>query len=363
MTRVFRYHHVPSQENDLMSNIHRPRTAPLVIACFALACAPVFGAWLWVSVRATSCDPSPMGEAPQPGPALKGLDPVLLTQGKEMRGSPDISVTRDGQRYLFADPANRSLFQKEPERYEIQYRGQCAVMPGARGDSDLFAVYKGRIYVFGTEKCKEEFLDFPNQFTRPRKNVAILVFDGMELLDFAGPAEVFTQAGKGRAFNVYTVAASPEPVSSQGLATVKPRYTLADCPSPDVIVVPGGGGVRTTIKDERVIDWLRRESSKAEITLSVCTGAFVLAKAGLLDGQGATTHWSAIEGLKKAAPKAKVHDDRRFVDNGKVVTAAGVSAGIDAALHVVDRLLGRLAARETARYMEYAWQPAPAKEK
>jgi len=93
------------------------------------------------------------------------------------------------------------------------------------------------------------------------------------------------------------------------------------------------------------------------VTLSVCTGAFLLARAGLLDGQGATTHWASIERLKAAAPRATVHADRRFVDNGRVVTAAGVSAGIDASLHVVGRLLGEPAARETARYMEYPWPP------
>jgi transcriptional regulator GlxA family with amidase domain len=191
---------------------------------------------------------------------------------------------------------------------------------------------------------------------QPRKNVAILVFDGMELLDFAGPAEVFSAAGKGRAFQVYTVGAAREPITSQRLVTMTPRYTFADCPRPDVIVVPGGNA-GAVAKDKRVLDWLRQTSPKSEMTLSVCTGAFVLARAGLLDGKEATTHWGAINRLREQFPKVKVHEDRRFVDNGKVVTAAGVSAGIDASLHVVDRMLGRAVARETARYMEYNWQP------
>jgi transcriptional regulator GlxA family with amidase domain len=190
--------------------------------------------------------------------------------------------------------------------------------------------------------------------------VAILAFDGMELLDFDGPAEVFTTAGKGQAFSVYTVAATREPITSQGLVTMTPRYVFADCPRPDIIVVPGGNA-RATAKDKRVLDWLAQASGKTEVTLSVCTGALVLASAGLLDGREATTHWSAVDALGDRFPKIMVHEDRRFVDSGKVVTGAGVSAGIDASLHVVDRLLGRAAATETARYMEYRWQPEAAK--
>jgi transcriptional regulator GlxA family with amidase domain len=188
------------------------------------------------------------------------------------------------------------------------------------------------------------------------RNVAIFIHEGVELLDFAGPGEVFAAAGRGRAFNVYTVAASPETILSQGFVRVKPQYTIANCPRPDIVVLPGG---RTNIPlgDERVIDWIKRTSREAEVLLSVCTGAFLLAKAGLLDGREATTHWGSIDGLRQAAPKAKVYENRRFVDNGQVVTSAGVSAGIDGALHVVAKLLGPEAAREAARYMEYRWEP------
>jgi transcriptional regulator GlxA family with amidase domain len=119
-----------------------------------------------------------------------------------------------------------------------------------------------------------------------------------------------------------------------------------------VIVLPGGA-TGQALKDPRLVKWVKKASAGAEVTLSVCTGAFILAEAGLLDGKEATTHWGSIEALKKRAPKTKVHANRRFVDNGKVVTAAGVSAGIDASLHVVERLLGKDAAKATARYMEY----------
>jgi transcriptional regulator GlxA family with amidase domain len=137
---------------------------------------------------------------------------------------------------------------------------------------------------------------------------------------------------------------------------VTPRYTLQDCPRSDIIVIPGGN-VGAVAKNKHVSDWLTQASSGAEATLSVCTGAFVLASAGLLDGKEATTHWGAIARLRKQFPKITVRDDRRVVDCGKIVTSAGVSAGIDGALHLVDRLSGRSVAVITARYMEYTWQP------
>ena len=191
-----------------------------------------------------------------------------------------------------------------------------------------------------------------------RRNVAVFVHDGVELLDFAGPGEVFAAAGGHKAFRVYTVAASKEPITSQRFLKVTPEFTLADCPKPDIIVLPGGA-TGVPLRDPKVIDWIKATSADAEIVLSVCTGAFLLARAGLLDGKEATTHWGSIDRLRKAAPKATVYADRRVVDNGKIVTAAGVSAGIDASLHVVARLLGEPAARDTARYMEYRWEPEP----
>jgi transcriptional regulator GlxA family with amidase domain len=199
----------------------------------------------------------------------------------------------------------------------------------------------------------------PRDRTQPmsaKRNVAIFIHEGVELLDFSGPGEVFASAGRSQAFNVYTVAASVDEITSQGFVKIKPQYTLANCPPPDVIILPGG---RTDVplSNSKVIEWIKKSSERTEIMMSVCTGAFLLAESGLLDGKEATTHWSAIESLKQQAPKTTVRENRRFVDNGKVVTAAGVSAGIDAALHVVDRLLGREAAQKTARYMEYKWEP------
>jgi transcriptional regulator GlxA family with amidase domain len=191
------------------------------------------------------------------------------------------------------------------------------------------------------------------------RNVAIFVFQGMELLDFAGPGEVFQAAGP--KFKVYSVAESTEPIVSQEFVKIVPEYAIQDCPKPDLLVIPGGA-TSAPLKNPDVIAWVKRVSGETEITMSVCTGAFILAKAGLLDGQEATTHWFHLTRLGKAAPNIQVRSNVRFVDTGKIVTTAGVSAGIDGALHVVDRLLGHKAAARIAKGMEYRWDEAGAPE-
>jgi putative intracellular protease/amidase/catechol 2,3-dioxygenase-like lactoylglutathione lyase family enzyme len=178
-------------------------------------------------------------------------------------------------------------------------------------------------------------------------------------LDFCGPFEVFTVASRFTdppAFHVFTVAEKPGPVPTRGGLSVNPHYRLADCPRPDLLLVPGGQGTRREMHNAVLTDWIRRASEKAELVLSVCTGALLLAKAGLLDGQGATTHHGAIDLLRETAPKTTIHADRRFVDNGRVVCSAGIAAGIDMSLHVVARLLGRDVAEKTARQMEYPFE-------
>jgi putative intracellular protease/amidase/plastocyanin len=189
---------------------------------------------------------------------------------------------------------------------------------------------------------------------RPR-NVAILVFDGMEILDFAGPGEVFASAGEG--FNVYTVAAKSAPILSQRFVTITPRYTIQDAPVPDILVIPGGG-MRGVMQNAELMKWVGESARGAEIVLTVCTGAFVVADLHLLDGLEATTWHGAVDSFRSSYPKTTVRENVRFVDNGKFVTTAGVSAGIDGALHVVSKLHGPDAARTTARYMEYdKWVP------
>lgn len=192
-----------------------------------------------------------------------------------------------------------------------------------------------------------------------RRNVAILVWPGAELLDFAGPAEVFSAAGRHHLFRVYLVGLSRDAVATQGSVTVQPEFTLTDCPPPDVIVIPGGN-MGPMEGNHAVLDWVKKNSAHAEIVLSVCTGAFVLAEAGLLDGQSATTHHFDYDQLAENYPALKVMREVRYVDNGKFITAGGVSAGIDAALHVVEKLCGREAANWTAQeWMEYRRDKTP----
>jgi transcriptional regulator GlxA family with amidase domain len=189
-----------------------------------------------------------------------------------------------------------------------------------------------------------------------RRNVAILVFDDVEVLDFAGPFEVFAvtdELNDRSAFNVMTVAPQPGTVRARNGLKVVPDYALEACPQPNVLVVPGGAGARALMRSPVVLEWIQTRARRAEITMSVCTGALVLAKIGLLDGLRVTTHHLVIEELRGMAPAAIVDPSARFHDNGAVVTSAGISAGIDCSLHVIGRLLGDGAASATAAYMEY----------
>src|ERR1041385_6098060 len=191
------------------------------------------------------------------------------------------------------------------------------------------------------------------------RNVAILIFDDVEVLDFCGPFEVFSVTGRAKSqspFQVFTVAEKSGPVLARNQLSVNPRYTFADYPSPDILLVPGGWGTRQQMNNSAVIDWIKAAAARAELVLSVCTGALLLAKAGLLEGLTATTHYAALELLRQTAPNTTVISDERFVDNGKIILSAGIAAGIDMSLHVVARLLGKEEALETARYMEYDWQ-------
>jgi putative intracellular protease/amidase len=188
---------------------------------------------------------------------------------------------------------------------------------------------------------------------RAQKKVAILIFDGVEIIDYTGPWEIFGTAG----FDVYTVAGTKEPVTTAMGMTVLPKYTFADAPQPDVLVVPGGG-VKAARDSATTLKWVTNTNARTALTMSVCNGAFILASAGLLDGLTATTTSGNIARLKAEYPKTNVVDDQRFVDNGKIITTAGLSAGIDGALHVVSRMLGNGTAQKVALAQEYDWRPS-----
>jgi transcriptional regulator GlxA family with amidase domain len=190
----------------------------------------------------------------------------------------------------------------------------------------------------------------------PLLNTAILIFNDVEVLDFSGPFEVFSVTNEINNYallNVYTVAEEKSPITARNGLSVNPHYSIGDAPSPQILIVPGGQGTRPLLQNEKILAWIKRSAESADRVLSVCTGALLLAKLGLLDGLKVTTHASAFDLLADLAPLAEVDRSARFIDNGRIVTSAGISAGIDMSLHVVGQLFGTEIADRTAGYMEY----------
>jgi transcriptional regulator GlxA family with amidase domain len=194
-------------------------------------------------------------------------------------------------------------------------------------------------------------------------NVGILLFDNVEVLDFAGPFEVFSRtrlqpgvearrSEEGAPFRVFTVARTRDPITATGGLTVVPRHDFADTPRIDLLVVPGGFGTRRLLNDEETLDWIRRTAAAARQVTSVCTGSLLLARAGLLQGRRATTHWASLDLLGSLDAGVTVERASRVVDDG-VITSAGVASGMDMAFYIVETLFGREVADETARYIEY----------
>lgn len=183
--------------------------------------------------------------------------------------------------------------------------------------------------------------------------VAIFVFDGVQIIDYTGPYEVFGQGGQ---FDVYTVSKTGKTITTAMGMSMNPKYAFADSPEPDVLVIPGGH-VHGAQGDPEVLDWIRKTVGGADHVLTVCNGAFILASTGLLDGLSATTFYGLIDELRDLAPKVNVVSDRRYVDNGKIVTSAGLSSGIDGALHMISRIRGEGRAQAVALNLEYDWKP------
>ena len=189
-------------------------------------------------------------------------------------------------------------------------------------------------------------------------NVAILLYDGVELLDFAGPGEVFQQAyfnGKD-AFNVFTVGIDSNKIISQNFLNVTTQYVIDDCPIPEILIIPGGNNSQL-VSNKKLIAWISKVSQKAEYVLSVCNGVRLLAQTGLLNGKTATSHYRAIENLKKNYPEINIVTGKRFVDNGKIITTEGVSAGIDGSLYLLSKMFNIEVANDVAKIMMYNWKP------
>ena len=191
--------------------------------------------------------------------------------------------------------------------------------------------------------------------------VGIVIFPEVEVLDFCGPFEVFTAARLDEArrreepspFKVLLVAEAAAAVTTAGGMRVIPDCPLADCPQLDILVVPGGWGTRREIDNKILIDWIAEQGRQVETLTSVCTGALLLAAAGLLNGRRATTHWRSLSWLRESFPAVTVEEQLRVVEDGHILTSAGISAGIDLALKVVGHYFGEAVARATARQMEY----------
>lgn len=187
-------------------------------------------------------------------------------------------------------------------------------------------------------------------------NIGILLFDEVEVLDFAGPYEVFgisLDDNNNRIFNVLTIAQKHEISARNGLV-VKCDYLLEDCPQLDILVIPGGYGAETVeLYNTTLLNWIRQQHYTTQMTFSICTGAFILAEAGLLNGLSATTHWMDLERLETQYPQINVIKNVKFVDQDKILTAAGISSGIHASLYVVAKVTTREIALNTAKRMEF----------
>jgi transcriptional regulator GlxA family with amidase domain len=199
--------------------------------------------------------------------------------------------------------------------------------------------------------------------------VGIYLFDDVEVLDFAGPFEVFSTAARvksrlqpdaPRAFEVFTLADAIRTIRTRGDLMVQPRFDITNHPRLDVLIIPGGI-VTDELNRKVIIDWIAHSAAAATITAAVCTGAFLLGKAGLLQGKDVTTHWEDIPALRSMFPDSHVQSDTRWSDTGQIITSAGISAGIDMSLHLVARLESVELALRTARQMEYDWQSLEAK--
>ena len=196
-----------------------------------------------------------------------------------------------------------------------------------------------------------------------RKRVGIVLFTNIEVLDFCGPFEVFSvtrlhedkRREEPSPFEVLLVAEKSAPVVTTGGMKVIPDHTFASCPKLDILVVPGGWGTRTELGNPAILDWLRRRAVEVETLTSVCTGSMLLGFAGLLDGRHATTHWRSLDWMRESFPGVIVECDQHVVEDGSVLTSAGISAGIDMALKVVARYCGEGIARATAKQMEYPY--------
>lgn len=201
------------------------------------------------------------------------------------------------------------------------------------------------------------------RYSVSQQTVGILIFPDVEVLDFCGPLEVFAvtrineerRAEEPSPFRVVLIAETLDPVTTVSGMRVLPEFTLENHPDLDILLVPGGAGTRPLQTHKRLLGWIALCAQQVKILASVCTGSFLLAAAGQLEGRAATTHWQSLDRLREHYPNVHVRDELQVVEDGKVFTSAGISAGIDLALRMVALTQSTQIARNTARYMEYPY--------
>ena len=208
-----------------------------------------------------------------------------------------------------------------------------------------------------------------NEVRMERKRVGIVLFEDVEVLDFCGPFEVFSatrlneekRREEPSPFEVLLVAERSGPITATGGMTVLPHFTFENCPSLEILVSPGGWGTRRELENPVMLDWLRARATEVDTVTAVCTGSMLLGFAGLLDGLHATTHWRSLDWMRESFPLVCVEYDKHFVEDGRVITSAGISAGIDMSLKVVAHYYGDEVAKATARHMEYPYPESNAR--
>ena len=202
-----------------------------------------------------------------------------------------------------------------------------------------------------------------------RKRVGIVIYEDVEVLDFCGPFEVFSvtrlneekRREESSPFLPLLVAETTATITTTGGMQVVPHHSLESCPHLDIVLVAGGWGFRHHMNNAVLHQWLRDRASRAETLTAVCTGSMLLGSAGLLEGRSATTHWRFLDAMRDAFPTVAVSYDKHFVEDGNLHTSAGISAGIDMSLKVVEHYFGEAVARATARHMEYPYPDADAR--
>ena len=194
-------------------------------------------------------------------------------------------------------------------------------------------------------------------------NVGLFLFDDVELLDFAGPYEVFSvtsELSDYSLFRVFSVSEDGETIRTGNGLKVVPDFAFDNHPEIDILIIPGGVGTKKEMDKSAIVEWVRWNHDRAKMTVSVCSGARILARMGLLDGLEITTHHEVFDEVRRIAPSVRLNPTARFIDNGRILTAGGISAGIDASLHIIRKLHGEEIADRTARYMEYGdWRNLP----